>query len=166
MMMIYWIDFSRRPHLMTIKTILVLCMMGMLTGCFSVSSLKDPFGAYEAKVTVAQYDRDARIAEAENAAWASVGSAQAWSNTVPTVALIVGVSVAVVVYIHWHGRITLARVQSGELPQPWTRPQVGDAHLEELKTIAAQRNQQFKVVNGIALLIDKKTGAIVKQRPL
>lgn len=151
---------------MTSKAILVLCMMGMLTGCFSVPSLKDPFGAYEAKVTIAQYDRDARIAESENAAWASVGSARAWSNTVPTVALILGVSVAVVVYIHWHGRITLARVQRGELPQRRTRPQVGDDCIEKLKSIAAQRNQQFKVVNGVAFLINKSTGEVVKQRAL
>ena len=39
-------------------------------------------------------------------------------------------------------------------------------NIDELKVIAARRNQQFKVVNGVALLIDKTTGEIVKYRPL
>ena len=152
---------------MRLKYLLLISFSAwMLTACLSMSSLKDPFGAYEAKVTIAQYDREARIAEAEQAAWAKMGSARAWSNIVPTVALILGVSLVIVVYIQWHGRITLARIQSGALPQPQPQSQVGDAFLEELKAIAAQRNQQFKVVNGIALLIDKATGEIVKRRIL
>lgn len=163
---------------MTHKYLLLLWITAcLLTGCLHPSSLKDPFGAYavqeaiadrnaQAVETVAQYDRDARIIEAEKRAWASVDRARSWANILPTIVLMICLCVVGVVYIHWNGQITLARVQSGELPQPRPRSQVSDAHLEELKTIAAQRNQQFKVVNGIALLIDKKTGAIVKQRPL
>src|SRR5207253_11133028 len=93
-----------------------------LSGCFVVPSLKDPFGTYEAKVTmnernaearetVARYDRDARMAEAEQAADAKVSVARAWSNTLPNVALIVALGVVSVVLIQWSGRITLARIK-------------------------------------------------------
>lgn len=146
--------------------LLIFFIAWMLAACFRVSSLKDPFGAYEAKVTMAQYDREARIVEAEQAAWAKVGSARAWSNIVPTVSLIIGLSLVVGKYIQWQGRITLARIQSGMLPKLETSDHIADADLEELKTVAAQRNQQFEVVNGIALLIDKRTGEIVKRRSL
>jgi hypothetical protein len=69
-----------------------------------------------------------------------------------------------VVLIQWSGRITLARIKYGELPPREVRSQIPD--LNELKRIAAQRNQQFKVVKGVALLIDKTTGEIMKYRPL
>lgn len=161
---------------MTIKSFCVLCLVAwVLTGCFSVPSLKDPFGAYAAKVTIndrnaearetiAHYDRDARIAEAKQAADAKVSVARAWSNTLPNVALIVVNGVIVVVLIQWSGRITLARIKYGEWPQHEVRSPI--PNLNELKRIAAQRNQQFKVVNGRALLIDKSTGQIVKRRTL
>ncbi len=161
---------------MTIKAFSVLCgLMWVLTGCFSVPSLKDPFGAYAAKVTmndrnaearetIARYDRDARLAEAEQAAAAKVSVAHAWANTLPNVALIVALCIITVILIYWSGRITLARIKYGGLPQREVRSQL--PNLNELKRIAAQRNQQFKVMNGVALLIDKSTGDIVKQRIL
>lgn len=161
---------------MTIKALSVLCMlMWVLTGCFNVPSLKDPFGAYAAKVTMndrnaearetlARYDRDARLAEAEQAADAKMSIARTWANTLPNVALIVVMGVIVVVLIQWSGRITLARIKYGQLPQHEVRPQL--PRLDELRAIAARRNQHFKVVNGVALLLDKSTGQIVKQRTL
>lgn len=159
---------------MTIKVFLRLCVVTIaLSGCFVVPSLKDPFGAYEAKITIndrnaqahetiARYDRDARIAEAEQAAQAKVDSARAWSGMVPNVALIMGMCVIVVVLISWSGRITLARIA-------WERPhtpQLPQPDIPALKAIAARRNQDFKVVNGVALLIDKDTGEVVKRRLL
>lgn len=161
---------------MTIKAFSVLCMlMWVLTGCFSVPSLKDPFGAYEAKVTmnnrnaearetIARYNRDARIAEAKQATEAKVSVARTWSNTLPNVALIVALCVVTVVLIQWSGRITLARIKHSELSQPKVRPQI--PNLDELRAIADRHNQQFKVVNGVALLIDKSTGQVVKRRTL
>ena len=161
---------------MTIKAFSALCLVAWaLTGCFSVPSLKDPFGTYAAKITmnernaearetVARYDREARMAEAEQAADAKVSVARAWSNTLPNVALIVALCVVTVVLIQWSGRITLARIKQGELPQREVRPHI--PRLDELKTLAARHNQQFKVVNGVALLIDNSTGQIVKRRTL
>jgi hypothetical protein len=161
---------------MTIKAFYALCLVAWaLTGCFSVPSLKDPFGTYEAKVTmndrnaearetVARYDRDARIAESEQAADAKVSVARSWSNTLPNVALIVALGVVTVVLIQWSGRITLARIKYGELPQREVRSQIPT--LNELKRIATQRNQQVRVVDGVVLLIDKSTGQIVKRRTL
>jgi hypothetical protein len=163
---------------MTIKSFLLLCVVTCaLTGCFSVPSLKDPFGAYEAKVTmnerdaqaretIAQYDHDARVAEAENAASAKVDTARMWAGALPNVALIIGACVIVVVYIQWNGRITLARIKRGKFLDSGSVYAVQSPNLEELKTMAARRNQQFKVVNGVALLIDKTTGEIVKHRTL
>ncbi len=163
---------------MTIKSFLFLCVVTCaLTSCLSIPSLKDPFGAYEAKVTmnerdaqaretIAQYDRDARVAEAENAARAKVDTVRAWAGALPNVALIIGTCMIVIVYIQWNGRITLARIKRGKLLDSGSVHEVQGPTLEELKTIAARRNQQFKVVNGIALLIDKATGEIVKHRTL
>ncbi len=162
-----------------------LLLLGLLTfslsGCFVVPALKDPFGAYEAKVTIndrnaearetiAHYDRDARMVEAEQAAGAKVNTAHAWAGMVPNVALILAACVIAVVFIHWHGRITLARLAWGERPAlPPARP----AHplkdrpsIEQLKTLAERRNQSFTVVNGVALLIDKDSGEVVKRRLL
>ena len=90
--------------------------------------------------------------------------ARAWSSTLPNVALIVVMGVIVVVLIQWSGRITLARIKYGEFPQHQVRAQL--PRLDELRAIAARRNQHFKVVNGTALLIDKSTGQIVKRRTL
>src|SRR3954468_10797215 len=113
----------------------VLCFAAcMLSGGFVVPSLKDPFGAYEAKVTIndrnaaaretiARYDRDARMAEAEQAAEAKVNTARAWTGMLPNVVLLVVIGAIVVVYIQWNGRITLARIKQGALPPP-TKPQV------------------------------------------
>jgi hypothetical protein len=163
---------------MTVKAFCVLCLVAwVLTGCFSVPSLKDPFGAYAAKVTMnernaeaqetlARYDQDARVAEAEQAASAKVDTARAWAGALPNVALIIGACVIVIVYIQWNGRITLARIKRGKLLDSGSVNEVQGPNLDELKTIAARRNQQFKVVNGVALLIDKTTGEIVKYRPL
>jgi len=149
-----------------------------LSGCFVMPSLKDPFGAYEAKVTIndrnaqareaiARYDRDARMSEAEQAAQAKVNTAHAWADMLPNVTLILGACVITVVFIHWHGQITLERIKRGELATPpMARRQVQGPTLEALKAIAARRNQHFKVVNGVALLIDKDTGEVVKRRLL
>ncbi len=158
---------------------LVVCM---LSGCFIVPSLKDPFGAYEAKVTInernaearettARYDRDARIVEAEQAAEAKVNTAHAWAGMVPNVALILAACVIAVVFICWNGRITLARLAWGEYaallpPAHPAHPKSNPPRLNQLKALAARRNQHFTVVNGVALLIDKDTGEIVKQRLL
>src|SRR4051812_44841277 len=112
-MRICWKNSSRRPHSMTIKACSALCLVAWaLTGCFSVPSLKDPFGAYEAKVninernaeareTVAHYDREARMAEAEQAADAKVSVSRACSNTLPNVALNIALCVITVVLIQW-----------------------------------------------------------------
>jgi hypothetical protein len=148
-----------------------------LSGCFVVPSLKDPFGAYEAKVTmndrnaearetIARYDRDARMAEAEQAAEAKVNTTRAWTGMIPNVVLLLIVGVIVVVYIQWNGRITLARIEWGEIPARPQPPQIAQPNLDQLKAIAARRNQHFKVVNGVALLIDKDTGEVVKRRLL
>ena len=80
--------------------------------------------------------------------------------------MIIGACVIVIVYIQWNGRITLARIKRGKLLDSGSVNEVQGPNLDELKTIAAQRNQQFKVVNEVALLIDKTTGEIVKYRPL
>jgi hypothetical protein len=163
---------------MTSKACLAVCLVAWaLTGCFSMPSLKDPFGAYAAKVTindrnaearetVARYDRDARVAEAENAAGAKVDTARAWAGALPNVVLIIGACVIVVVYIQWNGRIILARIKRGILLDSGSVHEVQGPNLEEMKMIAARRNQQFKVINGVAILIDKTTGEIVKQRTL
>ena len=114
--------------------------------------------------TSARYDHDARIAEAEQAAEAKVGVARAWSNTLANVALIVALCAITLVFIHWRGRITLERGKNGALPSRKMRTPMPT--LEELKRLAARRNQQFKVINGVALLIDQSTGEIVKRRRL
>ena len=44
--------------------------------------------------------------------------------------------------------------------RPGQHARIGD------KAIAERRNQQFKVVNGVALLIDKDTGEVVRRRLL
>lgn len=151
-----------------------------LSGCFIVPSLKDPFGAYEAKVTIndrnaearetiARYDRDARLVEAEQAADAKVNTAHAWAGMIPNVALILAACVIAVVFIQWNGRITLARLAWGErasLPLPRSPRPVHTLNLEQLKTLAERRNQHFTVVNGVAMLIDKDTGEVVKRRLL
>src|SRR6476661_3013072 len=106
---------------MKITHLLFLCFAAFtLSGCFVVPSLKDPFGAYEAKVTmnernaearetIARYDREARITEAEQAANAKVNTARAWTGMIPNVVLLLIVGMIVVVYIQWNGRIALAR---------------------------------------------------------
>lgn len=147
----------------------------LLSGCFVVPSLKDPFGAYEAKVTmnernaqaqetIARYDRDARIAEAKQATEAKVNTARAWTGMIPNVVLLLVVGAILVVYMYWNGRITLERIQRGEVPA--ARPQIESSTLRHLKQLAAQRNQYFSVVNGVAMLIDKDTGEVVKRRLL
>jgi hypothetical protein len=163
---------------MRIFSLALLCLAACtLAGCFAVPSLKDPFGVYEAKVTmndrnaearetIARYDRDARMVEAEQAAEAKVNTARAWTGMIPNVVLLLVVGAIVVIYIQWNGRITLARIQRGELFAPPARHQVRGPTIEELTAIAARRNQHFKVVNGVALLIDKDTGEIVKRRSL
>ena len=154
-----------------------LCLTAFtLSGCFVVPSLKDPFGAYEAKVTmnernaearetIARYDRDARITEAEQAANAKVNTARAWTGMIPNVVLLLIIGAIVVVYIQWHGRITLERIQRGEWPPP-AKSRLPGATIEQLKQVAARHNQHFTVINGVALLIDKDTGEIVKRRRL
>jgi hypothetical protein len=153
--------------------LLFLCSL-FLTGC-AFSGLHDPFGAYAARVavedrraaaqeTIARYDHDARIAEAENDAWARVGSARAWANTLPLLVLLGGATVVVVVYIRWNGRITLARMRYGFLPT--RRPQGVSATLADLQQLAARRNQHIQVVGGVALLIDNETGTVVKRRQI
>ena len=161
---------------MTIKTFCVLCLATwVLTVCFSMPTLKDPFGVYEAKVTmndrnaearetIARYDRDARITEAEEAADAKVSVTRAWTGMLPTIAVILAAGVMGVVYLHWNGRITLERIKRGELGQREVKPYTPS--IDELIKLADCRNQQFKVINGVALLIDKSTGEIVKQRTL
>ena len=84
---------------MTLKPFFLLCFATVaLSGCFVVPSLKDPFGAYGAKVTIndrnaqaretiARDDRDARMAEAEQATEAKVNTAHAWADMLPNVAL-------------------------------------------------------------------------------
>src|SRR4051812_35019210 len=91
----------------------LLCLAACtLSGCFIGPSLKDPFGAYEAKVTIndrnaeaketiARYDRDARMVEAEQAADAKVNTAHTWAGMVPNVALIMAACVIAVVFIQW-----------------------------------------------------------------
>src|ERR1044071_3895230 len=85
----------------------------LLSGCFIVPSLKDPFGAYEAKVTMndrnaqaretmARYERDARIAEAEQTTAAKVNTARAWTTMLPNVVLLFVMGAVIVVYIYWH----------------------------------------------------------------
>src|SRR5215213_1304926 len=108
---------------MKLLSFCLLCLAtAALAGCFIAPSLKDPFGAYEAKVTIndrnaeaketlAQYDRDARMVEAEQAADAKVNTAHAWAGMIPNVALIMAACVIAVVFIQWHGRITLARIR-------------------------------------------------------
>lgn len=162
---------------MTLKVFLLLCLTSItLSGCFVVPSLKDPFGAYEANITIndrnaqaqetiARYDRDARIAEAEQAAAAKVDTARAWSGMVPNVALIVAACVITVVLIYWSGRITLARM-TWEIPNRPQSPQLTQPSITKFKAIAARHNQDFKVVNGVALLIDKDTGEVLKRRLL
>src|SRR5689334_19319684 len=162
---------------MRLLSFLLLCVATIaLSGCFVVPSLKDPFGAYAASITmndrnaqaretIARYDRDARMAEAEQAAQAKVDTARAWSGMVPTVALIVAVCVITVVLIYWSGRITLARL-AWEIPNQPHSPQLAQPDIGQLKAIAARRHQQFKIVNGVALLIDKDTGEVVKRRLL
>ena len=155
-----------------------LCLVAcLLSGCFIVPSLKDPFGAYEAKVTIndrnalaretiASYDRDARMVEAEQAADAKVNMAQAWAGMIPNVALILAACVITVVFIHWHGRIILARLAWGEPPLGPRALHMAQPNFAQLKELAARRNQDFKVVNGVALLIDRDTGEVVKRRLL
>jgi hypothetical protein len=155
----------------------------LLTGCFSVDGWKDPFGAYAARVTieerraasreaVARYSRDARIAEAENAAWAKVSAAWAWAWTLPLLAVIAGASVIVVVYIRWNGRVTIARMRYGYLPKPPDLPRVlpkapsERPTLAELQKLAANRNQHVEISGGVALLIDNETGEVIKRRRL
>lgn len=162
---------------MRLLSFLLLCVATVvLSGCFVVPSLKDPFGAYEASITkndrnaqaretIARYDRDARIAEAEQAAQAKVGTARAWSGMVPNVALIVAACVITVVLIYWSGRITLARM-AWDIPTRPQSSQLAQPRIATLKAIAARHNQDFKVVNGVALLIDKDTGEVVKRRLL
>src|SRR5215210_6258682 len=113
---------------MKILSLGVLCFVACtLSGCFIVPSLKDPFGAYEAKVTIndrnaqaketiARYDRDARMVEAEQAADAKVNTAHAWAGMIPNVTLIIAACVIAVVLIQWNGRIMLARLAWGERP--------------------------------------------------
>ena len=160
----------RNLYLIVLSLIACTC-----AGCFVVPSLKDPFGGYEAKITIndrnadaretiARYDHDARIVEAEQAAEATVNTARAWTGMIPHAVLLVVAGVIVVVSIHWQGRITLARLAWGELPaRPQPRP-IAPATLNKLQAIAAQRNQTFKVINGEALLIDKQTGEVIKRR--
>ena len=168
---------------MTLKSFILLWLAAFaLSGCFVVPSLKDPFGAYEAKVTIndrnaqaretiARYDRDARMVEAEQAAQAKVNTAHAWADMLPNVALILAACVITVVFIHWNGRITLARIEWGEIParprpSQIAQPSLDTPSIRKLKEIAARRNQHFKVVNGVALLIDKDTGEVVRRRLL
>ena len=169
---------------MNLRFCIVAVLLGwLLVGCFSPEALKDPFGAYDARVqiedrraisreTVARYERDAQIAGAENAAWAKVSTARTWSWTLPILAVIVGASVVVVVYIRWNGKVTIARLRYGYLPhaplEPWglSHAPPGQPTLEELQTLAASRNQRVKLAGGIALLIDKGTGKVVKCRRL
>jgi hypothetical protein len=149
----------------------------VLSGCLSVSSFKDPFGAYEARMTIearrteaqetmARYERDARIAEAEQAAWARVGSARAWAGAVPLLGFLAGVTVIAVVYIRWNGRVTLARLKYGYGPFFQFQTPTLPATLSALQQQAAKRNQQVRVVGGVALLIDNATSRVVKRRRL
>ena len=159
----------------------VLCFAACtLSGCFIVPSLKDPFGAYEAKVTIndrnaearetiARYDSDARMVEAEQAADAKVNTAHAWAGMVPNVALIIAACVIAVVLIQWHGRLMLVRLAWGErasLPLSRSPRPIDTPNHEQLKALAERRNQYFTVVNGVAMLIDKETGEVVKRRLL
>src|SRR4030095_1006822 len=160
--------------------ILTLTLGWLLVGC---NGLKDPSGAYDARVrieerqaasreTVARYERDAQIARAENAAWAKVSTARAWSWTLPMLAVIVGASVVVMVYIRWNGKVTIARMRYGYLPYTPLRPRglstahLGQPTLDELQALAASRNQRVKIVDRVALLIDNETGEVVKRRRL
>src|SRR5438128_935360 len=136
----------------------LLCLAACtLAGCFVVPSLIDPFGAYEARVTMtdrnaearetmARCDRDARMVEAEQAADAKVNTARAWSGMIANVVLLLVTGAIVVVYIQWNGRITLARIKRGELSAPPARHPVQGPTLEELQAIAARRNQHFTIV--------------------
>jgi hypothetical protein len=155
----------------TCTLVLFLCLA--LSGCVA---MKDPFGAYESRITiedrraaareaVARYDRDARIAEAENAAWAKVSAARTWSWTFPLVVLIAGCSVVATVYIRWNGKVTIARLHYGFFPRR-PQPPVLPSDLVRLQHIAMRRNQRIKVTNGVALLVDKETGEVVAQRRL
>jgi hypothetical protein len=159
----------------------LLAVMFLLASCFSADGWKDPFGTYAARLaieerraasreTVAHYDHDARVAEAENAAWATVSTARAWSWTLPILAVIAGVSVIAVVYIRWNGKVTIARIRYGYLlkppellrvlpKEPGRRPT-----LAELQELAANRNQHVEISGGVALLIDNKTGKVIKRR--
>ena len=92
-------------------------------------------------------------------------TARTWTGMLPNVTLLLVLGAIVVVYIQWHGRITLARIKRGEWPSP-AKPQLPSATVEQLKQVAARHNQHFTVINGVALLIDKDTGEIVKRRRL
>jgi hypothetical protein len=95
-----------------------------------------------------------------------VNTARAWTGMIPNVVLLLVVGVIVGVYIQWNGRITLARLEWGKIPVRPQPRQIAQPSLDKLKEIAARRNQHFTVVNGVALLIDKDTGEIVKRRRL
>lgn len=158
------------------RYLVLLCLVACTcSGCFGTPSLKDPFGTYAARITmndrnaeaqetIARYDRDARIAEAEQMTEAKVNTAKAWTGMVPNVVLLLVVGTIVVVYIQWHGRITLARLAWGE--RPGESAPITQWSFDNLQAMAAQRNQHFTIVNGVALLIDKDTGEVVKQRRL
>ena len=126
-----------------------------MTGCGAFSGLQDPFGAYAARITIedqqaatqetiARYDHDARMVEAQNATWPR-SSARAWANSLPLLVFLAGATMIAVVYIRWNRKVTLAWMKYGYLPALCPTPRGVPTTLSAY-SMAAKRNQQLKVV--------------------